>query len=148
MPSAQPDARPEATKVRRDALVLVTRMSSPPWDSCCSTIEQTAFGGAPRLRRSRVAQLNGREKIFLTPAASPASPDGAKRNPGRPRKRHRPPRIAQPKAVAPYRLPAQPRSIPRKLQSHLAVTGGIVGPAFTHLHEQEEMHRLLDQACD
>src|SRR6266446_3769915 len=29
--------------------------------------------GAPRLRRSRVAQLNGRQKIFLTPAASPAA---------------------------------------------------------------------------
>src|SRR5262249_54259921 len=39
-------------------------------------------------------------------------------------------------------------SIPRELQSHLAVTGRIVRPAFAHLDEQEKMHRLLDQVCD
>src|SRR5215468_5353188 len=51
-------------------------------------------------------------------------------------------------AVAGRRAHGQPHSIPRKLQSHLAVAGGIVRPALPHLDEQEEMHRLLDQACD
>src|SRR6266849_2153223 len=49
-----------------------------------------------------------------------------------------------------YALRTHPRrpSIARKLQSHLAVAGGIVGPALAHLDEQEKMHRLLDQSCD
>ena len=31
-----------------------------------------------------------------------------------------------------------------KLQAHLAVALGIVAPAFAHLHEQKQVHRLLE----
>ena len=33
----------------------------------------------------------------------------------------------------------------RKLQPHLAVALRVVAPAFPHLHEQEQVHRLLDR---
>src|SRR5258705_1446152 len=36
----------------------------------------------------------------------------------------------------------------RELQPHLPITLRIVAPAFAHLHEQEQVHRLLDHLGD
>src|SRR5258706_16067543 len=68
MPSAQPDARPEATKVRRDGLVLVTRMyKSSVGSSCRSATEQRRLG-APAPKTIGDGPIKRTTEIFLTPA--------------------------------------------------------------------------------
>src|SRR5690606_17446358 len=41
-----------------------------------------------------------------------------------------------------------PQTSPRKIEPDLAVALGIVAPVLTHLHEQEKMHRLLEDLAD
>src|SRR3954471_7031378 len=36
----------------------------------------------------------------------------------------------------------------REFQSHLTIALGVVAPAFAHLHEQEQMDRLLENLAD
>src|SRR5271169_3498444 len=44
--------------------------------------------------------------------------------------------------------PGMTHSLPRKLQSHLAVTFRIIAPPLAHFDEEEEVHRLFDRSRD